>query len=174
MNNLYLIGYRGVGKSTIAPLLARRMGWQVVEMDDRIQQKNQTTIADIFARKGEEGFRNLETEMLHEVAGQSNQVISTGGGIVQREDNRYLMRATGTVVWLQASPENILKRLIHDASRKRVQRPALTSLPLQEEIAKLLDERSLLYATTCHFSVDTESHKLAEVIGLILKHLNWV
>ncbi len=172
MNNLYLIGYRGVGKSTLAPLLAGKCGWSVVEMDDLIQAKEKATIAEIFARQGEAGFRDLETQMLQEVASQSNQVISTGGGIVLREENRNLMRSTGTVVWLQASVETILERLAGDASRQNTQRPALTTLPLQEEIAKLVDERSVLYAATSHFSVDTETHKLNEVVGIILKHLN--
>lgn len=172
MNNLYLIGYRGVGKSTLAPLLAARCGWSVVEMDDLIQAKEKATIAEIFARHGETAFRDLETQMLREVAKQSNQVISTGGGIVLREDNRDLMRATGTVVWLQASPETILERINDDACRQKTQRPSLTSLPLQEEIIKLVNERSVLYAATCHFSVDTETHKLNEVVGIILKYLN--
>jgi shikimate kinase len=143
-------------------------------MDDRIQEREHATIGEIFTRQGEEGFRNLETQMLREVAGQSKQVISTGGGIILREDNRYLMRATGTVVWVQASVETIYQRLIQDASKQGTHRPALTSLPIQEEIAKLLQERSTLYATTSHFTVDTESHKLNEVVGIILTQLNWV
>ncbi|HQR06062.1 MAG TPA: shikimate kinase [Gemmatales bacterium] len=173
MNNLYLIGYRGVGKSSIAPMLARKCGWTVVEMDDRIEQKEQTTIADIFAEQGEEGFRNLETQMLREVAMSSKQVISTGGGIVLREDNRYLMRETGIVVWLQASAETIFNRLNHHSSRQRSKRPALTTLPIQDEITTLMNERSVLYATTSHFSVNTESHKLNEIVGIILTQLNW-
>lgn len=174
MNNLYLIGYRGVGKSTLAPLLALRCGWTAVEMDDRIQEREHTTIAEIFASKGEEGFRNLETQMLREVAGKKNQVVSTGGGIILREDNRYLMRATGAVVWLQASPETIALRLAQDTSKQAAQRPALTSLSMNEEIAKLVKERSVLYGATSHFSVDTETHKLNEIVELILKNLNWV
>ena len=173
MNNLYLIGYRGVGKSTLAPLLAGKCGWSVVEMDDLIQAKEKATIAEIFADQGEAGFRDLETRMLREVAGQTNQVISTGGGIVLREDNRYLMRASGTVVWLQASADVIYQRLTNN-TKQGSQRPALTTLPLQEEITKLVNERSVLYAATSHFSVDTESHKLNEVVGIILNQLNWV
>jgi shikimate kinase len=170
MNNLYLIGYRGVGKSTLAPLLAGKCGWSVVELDDLIQAKEKATIAEIFANQGETGFRDLETQMLREVAGKTNQVISTGGGIILREDNRYLMRATGTVVWLQASADAIYQRLT--SNKQSSQRPVLTALPLQEEITKLVNDRSVLYAATSHFSVDTESHKLNEVVSIILKHLN--
>ena len=126
MNNLYLIGYRGVGKSTLAPLLAGKCGWSVVEMDDLIQAKEKATIAEIFASQGETGFRDLETQMLREVAGQTNQVISTGGGIILREDNRYLMRATGIVVWLQASAEAIFQRLTNN--RQSSQRRRLDSI----------------------------------------------
>jgi len=172
MNNLYLIGYRGTGKSTLAPLLAAKCGWAVVEMDDLIQSNEKATIAEIFAQQGEAAFRDLETQMLRDIASQSNQVISTGGGIVLREENRTLMRATGTVVWLQASPKTIFERLTHNAAQQSVLRPALTSLPLQEEITKLVQDRSNLYAATSHFSVDTETHKLNEVVDIILQHLN--
>lgn len=174
MNNIYLIGYRGAGKSTIAPMLADRCGWTVVEMDDLIQQEEQCTIAEIFARDGEAGFRNLETQMLRKVAGREKQVVSTGGGIILREENRQLMRATGTVVWLKASAKTIALRLSQDESNHKTQRPALTSLPMSDEIAQLLKERSAHYAATSDFSVDTETHKLNEIVGIILSHMNRV
>jgi len=173
MNNLYLIGYRGVGKTTIAPLLAEKLGWSVVELDDLIEKQQRTSIADIFKQRGEADFRDLESAMLRAVAGQSRQVISTGGGIVLREENRQHLRSTGLVVWLQASSEMIYQRLLHD-DRSQTLRPALTSLPLQEEIKQLIAARSAWYASTSHFSVDTESHKLDEVVNLILKHFDLV
>jgi shikimate kinase len=173
MNNLYLIGYRGVGKSTIAPLLAAKLGWPVVELDDLIEKQERTSIADIFKQRGEAGFRDLESAMLRTVAGQSQQVISTGGGIVVREENRQLLRSTGRVVWLQTSPEMVFQRLVHDDKSKSL-RPSLTKLPMQEEIKQLIAARSPLYASTSHFSVDTESHKLEEIVSLILTHLNQV
>ncbi len=173
MNNLYLIGYRGVGKSTIAPLLAAKLGWPVVELDDLIEKQESSSIADIFKQRGEDSFRDLESAMLRSVAGQSRQVVSTGGGIVLREENRQLLISSGHVVWLQASTGMIYQRLMHD-DKSSTLRPALTSLPMQEEIRQLITVRSPLYAAASHFSVDTESHKLEEIVSLILTHLNQV
>lgn len=171
MNNLYLIGYRGVGKTTLAPLLAEKLGWAVLELDDLIEKQERISISDIFKQRGECCFRDLESDMLRTVAGQSNQVVSTGGGIVLREENHEILRSTGLVVWLQASAEMIYQRLMHDA-KQHSQRPALTSLPMQEEIKHLINARSAWYAACSHFSVDTESHKLEDIVSLILKHLD--
>ncbi|MFT3879097.1 MAG: shikimate kinase [Gemmatales bacterium] len=171
MNNLYLIGYRGVGKTTLAPLLAAKLGWPVVELDDLIEQQERTRIVDIFKHRGEACFRDLESAMLQIVAGQSRQVVSTGGGIILREENRQLLRSTGQVVWLQASAELIYQRLMQDNKTLSL-RPALTSLPMREEIKQLINARSDWYASTSHFSVDTESHKLEEIVSLVLQHLD--
>lgn len=171
MNNLYLIGYRGAGKTTVAPLLAKKLHWAVVELDELIEQQERTTIADIFHQRSEACFRDIESAMLRTVAGQTHQVVSTGGGIILREENRQLLRSTGLVVWLQASPELIYQRLLHD-ERSRTLRPALTNQPLQEEIKQVLAARTALYAASSHFSVDTESHKLEDIVSLILTHLD--
>lgn len=173
MNNLYLIGYRGAGKSTLAPMLARQLGWSCVELDDLIEAQQNSTISEIFSRQGEAAFRDLETAMLQTVAGQTHRVVSTGGGIVLREVNRQLLRQTGTVIWLTASPDTLFQRLAPDGLPDS-RRPALTPLSLKEEIRQLVNARTPLYAVTSHFTVDTESHKLEEIVQQILTHLHQV
>src|SRR5262245_7017378 len=114
MTNVFLIGYRGTGKTTIAPLLAQSLGWQPMDTDQLVMAKAAKSIAEIFRTAGEERFRDLESEILAELARGSNQVVSTGGGIILREPNRQLLRQHGWVVWLQSSPEVILRRLQED------------------------------------------------------------
>lgn len=167
MTNLYLIGYRGTGKTTLAPRLAHALGYQCIEMDALITQHAGMSISDIFSRHGEVRFRELESEVLRELSAGSKQVISTGGGIILREDNRELMRCTGTVIWLTASIESIYQRLQSDDGG----RPSLTKLPLRDEIAKLLEQRSSWYAATAHYQVDTGTQNMDDSLASILHHL---
>jgi shikimate kinase len=167
MTNLYLIGYRGTGKTTLAPRLAHALGYQCIEMDALIAQRAGMSISDLFAHHGEERFRELEAEVLRELAAGSKQVISTGGGIILREENRVLLRSTGTVIWLTAPFETIYQRLQTDDGA----RPSLTKLPLQEEIANLLEQRSPRYAATAHYQVDTGTQNMDDSLASIMHHL---
>lgn len=167
MTNLYLIGYRGTGKTTLAPRLAHALGYQCIEMDALITQRAGMSISDLFARHGEARFRELESEVLRELSASSKQVISTGGGIILCEDNRELMRSTGTVIWLTAPFETIYQRLQADDGG----RPSLTKLPLREEIANLLEQRSPWYAATAHYQVDTGTQNMDDSLASILHHL---
>ena len=97
-----LIGYRASGKSSVAPRLARKLGWSWVDCDDVIEQRAGASIKDIFEHEGEAGFRQRESEILAELLQQSDLVIASGGGAILAESNRKLIRAAGPVVWLQA------------------------------------------------------------------------
>ena len=117
--HLYLVGYRGTGKRTVGRLIAGALGWPSIDLDERIEARAGTSIAEIFAAEGEEGFRNRESAALEAAVTMGamgvESVIATGGGIVLREANRRLLKATGTVVWLQASAETIWARIRGDA-----------------------------------------------------------
>jgi shikimate kinase len=167
MNNVYLIGYRGTGKTTLAPLLAASLGYASIEMDDRIAQEAGMSVADIFKTHGEAHFRQREARLLLDLSKQREQVISTGGGIVVSEDNRVLMRDSGTVVWLHAPLEVIITRLGAEGHH----RPALTTLPLREEITRLVAERTPWYAATAHYQVDTGGQNMDDSLAVILHHL---
>ena len=101
MNNIYLIGMPGCGKSTAGRLLARAMGREFLDIDRLIVEREGKSIPDIFAEVGEAGFRAMETEVLSELGKQSGLVIATGGGCVTREENYPLLHQNGVLFWLQ-------------------------------------------------------------------------
>ena len=112
MNNIVLIGFMGSGKTTFGRWVSRRHDRKFYDTDEYIEKKQNTTISEIFATKGEEAFRDMETETVKELSDTlDNCVISVGGGLVLREVNRELLRKLGTVVYLKASEEELCKSL---------------------------------------------------------------
>ena len=122
MNNIVLIGFMGSGKTTFGRWVSRRHNRKFYDTDEYIEKKQNTTISEIFAMKGEEAFRDMETETVKELSDTlDNCVISVGGGLVLREVNRELLRKLGTVVYLKASEEELCKRLSKDTKRPLLQ-----------------------------------------------------
>jgi shikimate kinase len=152
---IFLIGYRGTGKSTVARLLAEALGWPWLDADDVLERKCGRTIRDIFATEGEEGFRAKEEAVLAELCKLKEHVIATGGGVVLRESNRELLRRSGWVVWLTAEVETIHRRLQADPTTWD-RRPALAAASPQAEIATLLRLREPHYRSCAHLTVATE------------------
>jgi shikimate kinase len=161
--NIYLIGYRGTGKSTVAPLLAELLGkaWSAVDLDEQLQCHAGRTIADIFAIEGEAGFRDREQEALHQAARQDRLVVATGGGVVGRTENRELLEQ-GRVVWLTASVAVIVQRLAAD-DKNGPQRPDLTVQGGREEIERLLAVREPIYRELAELTLVTDSRSPQEI-----------
>ena len=111
MKNIVLTGFMGTGKTAVGRELARRLGMRLIELDTEIEKAEGMTINEIFSRHGEPYFRDRETEMVKRFAKQDNLVISTGGGVVLREENMKALREKGVIVCLTASPETILRRI---------------------------------------------------------------
>ena len=109
--NIFLIGFMGSGKSTVADYLCEKFDMDVVEMDDIIAKREGMSISDIFETHGEQYFRDLETNLLVEMQNKSNVVISCGGGTPMRENNVLEMKKNGRVVLLTAQPETVLQRV---------------------------------------------------------------
>ncbi len=122
---IVLTGFSGTGKSLVARVVAEHLGWRVIETDSVVEQAAGRPILDIFRQEGEERFRELEAEALHEACNESRVVISSGGGAVLRPDNRRLMAESGFVVCLEARPETILHRLQNRAEEEPLDRPLL-------------------------------------------------
>ena len=167
---LSLIGYRATGKTTLAKLLAERLGWQWLDADAEIERVAGKSIARIFAEDGEPAFRELEARVIADLCRRERLVLATGGGAPLREDNRRALRAAGKVVWLTAKPETIHARMSGDATTAE-RRPSLTNHAPLEEIVALLARREPAYRETADFALDTEGRNTEDIAEEILRIL---
>lgn len=159
--NIVLIGFMGSGKSTVGRELHQRLGYSLTDMDHIIEETMGKKISEIFKEEGESAFRDFETLELLELARStdSRHIVSTGGGIVIRPGNRFLLRQLGYVVWLHAPEDVIFER----TSRNR-DRPLLNQPNAEERISTLMAEREPWYRETAHLRIDTsglDSHEIA-------------
>src|SRR3954465_5087283 len=170
--SIVLIGYRGSGKSTIGYKLANRLWQEVVDTDALIVKKAGKTIAEIFEQGGEQRFRDLETEVVREVAKLQEVVISLGGGAVVREENRRALKEAGhKIVYLKCDPEVLLQRIQADASTS-MSRPNLTNLfGGIEEIEKVLAEREPIYRDLTPAEVDVTNLSVEDAVVYIVRLL---
>ena len=168
---LTLIGYRATGKTTLARLLAQRLGWDWIDADVEIERRAGKAIARIFAEDGEPAFRDLEAAAIADLCRRTRLVIAAGGGAPMRPETREVMRAAGKVVWLTARPETILARMSGDATTAS-RRPALTDRTGLEEILHLLAKREPIYRQTAHMEVDTEGRTPEQLADEILGRLD--
>ena len=170
---LFIIGYRGTGKTVVAKLLAQRLSWQSIDADELLQSRQGRTISQIFTEQGEAAFRDMEAALLTELCSLEKHVIATGGGVILRPENRQRIRDAGTVIWLKANAATIWHRLQEDTATAN-QRPALTVGGL-EEIKELLKARAPLYQECANLTVDTAGQTpedvVEEIIGAVQKRL---
>lgn len=166
MGNIYLVGFMGTGKSAAGRMLADKLGWQFIDLDTLIEMKQRMTIADIFAKAGEAGFRRIEKKMLAEVSSENDFVFACGGGIVLDKDNIRVMKSTGKMVCLDATADVILKR-----TKGTTHRPLLNVKDPKQRIDTLLKFRAPFYAQADH-TINTSRLSIAEVVDKVLKWLN--
>ncbi|MEE8046833.1 MAG: shikimate kinase [Dehalococcoidia bacterium] len=166
--NIYLIGLSGTGKTRSGRRVAELLGWPFVEMDGVIEDRAGKSIPRIFDENGEDYFRDMESQILAEVAGRGGRVVSTGGGVPLREQNREIMRSSGLTIRLNASPEVLHQRLVSSMpQRGRTLRPLLGNDAPIEKIRNMLADREDAYATA-NVAIETEqqSHdQVAEAIA---------
>lgn len=165
--NIYLIGLSGTGKTRSGRRVAELLGWPFVEMDGVIEDRAGKSIPRIFEENGETYFRNLEAQILNEVAERGGRIVSTGGGVPVRVENRDTMKASGLIVRLSASPEVIHQRLVSSApSRGRTLRPLLGDDAPIEKLRIMLADRDEAYSVA-NVTVDTEHKSHDEVAEAI-------
>ena len=155
--NIVLTGFMGAGKTAVGREVASRLGRPFVDMDDTIVARAQMSVPDIFARHGEAHFRQLERDVICELAEKRGLVIATGGGALVDAANRELMVRTSLVICLSASVSAIEERLGGDGSR-----PLLAGDDARQRIADLLSERAAAYAEVL-YRIDTTGRSVAEV-----------
>lgn len=165
-----IIGYRGSGKTTIGPELARRLDWDSVDIDPEIEKQAGKSITTIFAEDGEPHFRDLESSELARQLARGQIVVSAGGGAVLSDDNRQLMRAAGPVIWLMADISTLAARMASDpATRER--RPALTDTDPLSEIQLVLTHRQPLYEQAATIMIRTDNRSPAAIVDEIVTQL---
>lgn len=165
-NNIYIIGFMGVGKSSAASKLCQKRNMTLIEMDEEIVRQQDMAISDIFDEYGEKYFRRLETDLLSEIAQKENQVVSCGGGAVLRQENVDIMKSSGTIVLLTADPETI-----YDRVKDNMDRPLLNGNMSISYICELMDERQAYYEDAADIVVATDHRDIDSVVEKICKKL---
>lgn len=163
MKNIYLIGFMGAGKSTVAKELVKCLDARLVEMDQRIEEEQGMAITEIFEKHGEPYFRDLETELLRTLAQEEKLVISCGGGSVLRDENAAIMKERGCIVLLSATPETIYERVKNSTNR-----PILNGNMNVEYIRGLMEKRRGRYESVADVRIETDGKTIGEICEEIL------
>lgn len=168
-NKIYLIGFMGVGKTSVSKELGKILNRLVIEIDEIVEMNSNMSISNIFSEFGEDYFRNLETEALSSIQGDTNVVVSTGGGIVTREVNVDIMKKEGIVVLLNAKPETVYNRLKDTNTR-----PILNNNMNIEFISDLMAKREDLYNRVKDIEIETDNKTIREVCFEIIDRLELI
>lgn len=169
--NIYLIGFSGTGKSLSGIRAAELLRLPFVDMDDLIEYRMTKSIPEIFEQDGEVEFRKIETSILRELSEKTSRVVSTGGGVPVTEVNREIMRASGMIILLTATPQTIHRRLTTRQSRNRTLRPLLGDNAPEQRVADLLAERDEAYSCA-DTTINTEGFSHRQVAEAIQKAWN--
>ena len=164
--NLYLIGLMGAGKTTVGRTLARRLKLRFIDSDHEIEARCGVKIPVIFEIEGEAGFRAREAQALAELTQLDGIVLATGGGVVLAAENRRVLAARGTVVYLRATPEHLYERVRQDRNR-----PLLARGDPLERLRELYRERDPLYREIAHVIMDTGRQSVQVLARALLEKL---
>ena len=166
-NNIYLVGFMGAGKTTVGKVLSRKLQKPFFDLDIEIASFCKATIKDIFKKEGEDFFRETETKVLQKISSvNSNAIVSTGGGVVIKDQNWDLMNSTGKVVYLKASLESIWQRVKASSTR-----PLLNVDNAFEKAAELLSFREQFYKKA-DITIDTADLSVEETAEEIANSLS--
>ena len=163
--NMILIGFMGAGKTSVGEELAGRFGKTLIDTDRMIEERAGMSISDIFAVQGEEAFRRLETEVLEQLISEaSGEMISVGGGLPLREENRKLLKKLGTIIYLRVRPETVLARLKGDTTR-----PLLQGVDVEEKVNSLLSKRGPIYEMAADRIISVDGRSVEQIADAIIE-----
>ena len=166
-NNIILVGMMGAGKTTIGKeLLNVLKDYTLIDMDSEIENREKMKISEIFEKYGEKHFRELETNLLKELSKNQNQIISTGGGVFEKEENRNILKETGTVFYLKASAEKLFDRIKSQTHRTLLQQGFWI-----EKVKSILDNREANYSKA-DIIIDTENMLPQNIVKRIVEEGN--
>lgn len=165
---IILIGYMGAGKTTVGKLLAGQKGWVFIDTDAKIEEQEGRNISDIFAADGEEVFRDKETDLIRQFSKEnlSQVIISVGGGLPLREENRRFLKEIGTVVYLFALKDTIIGRV-----KASTDRPLLQGEGLSKKVEDMLLTRDPIYRQAADFLIETDKKTAEEITEEIWKKI---
>lgn len=170
---IYLTGFMTSGKSTIGPILANVLGLNFIDLDKEIEDEERCAVVDIFEQKGEAYFREVESNILKKYSEQSNVVISLGGGTITKKENYDMMKNTGLIIYLKASPQNLYMRL-----KNKTDRPLFKDLVLGQNseedfikrIKEMLDNRQHFYEKA-DIIINTDHHQIGITVDNLVKKI---
>ncbi len=164
--NVVLVGFMASGKSSVGRRVAKRLGFRLLDTDQYIESEQGVSVNEIFTHEGEGYFRKLETRLIQRLAGFDSYVFATGGGIVTTPGNMELLKRIGSVVFLNADPEDIVKRLEHDTRR-----PNVRGEDRREQVHGLLGERMAQYQEA-DISIETLGKTPNQVAGEVIRRVS--
>lgn len=166
MQNIYLIGPMGSGKTTIGRQLAARLGKAFYDSDHEIEKRTGVDVALIFEIEGEQGFRQREMKVIDELADMQDSVIATGGGAILAEANRTRLKNTGQIVYLLSSAEKIYERTSRDKKR-----PLLNTENRMATINRLIEQRGPVYESLADLVISTDKRSIKNIVSRICSEL---
>jgi shikimate kinase len=162
-DKIYLVGFMGAGKTTVASALGTRIGWRSEDIDERIEARERRSVAAIFVQDGEGYFRKAERDMLRELLPARNVIVATGGGTFADPDNRAMMLSDGAVVWLDLPLSRVIERIPPDGRR-----PLAADLV---QLEQLYVRRGLAYAEA-HVRIDA-ARPVEEIVQRLLEWIGY-
>ena len=167
LNNIFIVGLMGSGKTSIGKLLAKRTGRLFIDTDNQIIKESGMTITEIFNKFSENYFRDLEHKVLSKVKSIENHVISTGGGIILKLENIKIMKNSGTIIFLDIDVETQLSRVINKKNR-----PLLNSNNMVENLVNIKKERDYIYKNISDYIISISEKNKSEIVEEIQNYIS--
>ncbi|MEG1141523.1 MAG: shikimate kinase [Clostridia bacterium] len=162
---IILVGFMGAGKTSVGKKLSKKLKLEFIDMDEEIEKQNNSSVEAIFEKYGENYFRELESILLKELLHKKDIIISTGGGIIKRNENCKLLKNEKTVIFLDANEKTIIKNISHDLNK----RPLLKGEDnLYDKVSSLLSDRYEKYNTISNIKVNVNNKNTDEVVSQLL------